>query len=77
MLITIVKEAEKKDLLGTLDRSHLRKQKEKALRMLDEEKTKVMKLKQMLADKKNEENDIKQEPDQGKNRPRRNLRDRK
>ena len=47
-------EAEVEDLRGKFDRSLLRKQKEKALRMLEEEKTKVLKLEQMLANKENE-----------------------
>lgn len=47
-------EAECEDLRGKFDRSLLRKQKEKALRMLDEEKSKVAKLEQMLANKENQ-----------------------
>ena len=51
---TVIKEAEVEDLRGKFDRSLLRKQKENALRMLEEEKTKVLKLEQMLANKENE-----------------------
>ena len=41
---TTLIEAEVEDLRGQFDRSRLRKQKEKALRMLEEEKSKVAKL---------------------------------
>ena len=41
---TTLIEAEVEDLRGKFDRSLLRKQKEKALRMLEEEKSKVAKL---------------------------------
>ena len=47
-------EAEVEDLRGKFDRSLLRKQKEKALRLLDEEKSKVAKLEQILANKENQ-----------------------
>ena len=49
-----IKEAEVEDLRGKFDRSLLRKQKEKALRMLEDEKAKVLKLEQMLASKENQ-----------------------